>query len=255
MASGPRYSIRQRGTAAFPAGRAGAGALPHRGLPGTLGGRVAAQQRQQAAGTPAVGPLPAENIKCALDYVSNAIRDKLGQFLINTQLHTRRPSYVDPPLSGICFDRHVGTGTAASGDPPVVVAPGGAPTFVADFAVPDRYRGVIKYWGVDVAEGAVANANVRWRIVVNGKRVTPFSVNYGAVVAAITGEWAGVPFTLTNPNRDLCMHLKSGDQVQLQALNFDPAPVNVSARFGGWIYQPTIDEPGLTVRATMTDQH
>lgn len=257
MASGPRYRVGARGTPAYPTQQRGGGTgRPPRFLPGTLGANTSALKRAQGAGTPEKPPEPEPGIKCALDYLALELTDKIGQFLINTQLHARRPSYIDPPLAGICFERHVGTGSAATGDPPIVVPAGGAPTLIADFTVPVRWRGVIKFWGVNVAEGPPENANTSWRLVVNGRRVAPFDVNYGPVAAGAGGDWAGVPFTLTEPNRNLCVHLQSEDVVQLQALYFGGLPnVNVSAILGGWVYQPTIDEPGFTVRTTLTDQH
>ena len=257
MSSGPRYRIGSRSTtAAYPTQqRGGVTGRPPRYLPGALGARTAALKRAQGAATPEAPPQPEPEVRCALDYLALELTDKLGQLFLNIQQHARRPSYIDPPLAGICYERHVGTGSAASGDPPLVVPPGGVPTLIADLSVPARWRGVIKYWGVNVAQGPVAAADVRWRIVVNGSRVAPFDINYGAVVAGAGGEWAGPPFTLTDPNRNLCVHLQSEDQVQLQALNFGVIPVDVSALFGGWVYQPTVDEPGLTVRTTLTDQH
>lgn len=256
MATGPRYRIGARGTPSYPTQqRGGVTGNPPRFLPGALGARTAALKRAQGAGTPEAPPDPSPEYKCALDYLALKLTDKIGQFFVNTQLHARRPSYIDPPLAGICYERHVGTGTVASGDPPLVVGPGGVPFLILDLTVPARWRGVIKYWGVNVVQGTVAAADLRWRIVVNGRRVAPFDDNYGPLAATAGGDWAGPPFTLFNPNRNLCVHLQSEDVVQLQALNFGAVPLDVSAIMGGWIYQPTIDEPGFTVRTTMTDQH
>jgi hypothetical protein len=199
--------------------------------------------------------VPKEEVRCALDYVADRLTDKLTQSLLNTQQTSRLPAYIQPPLSGVCFQRHVGTGSAASGDPPIVVGPGGIPFLVADLIVPNMYKGVIKYWGINVLQGAVAAADLRWRIVVNGRRVVPFDPEFGAVVAGSGGDWAGPPFTLANPNRDLCILLNGDDNVQLQALNFGINPLDVQAMFGGWVFQPTVFETGKVVRAWMTDQH
>jgi len=257
MAGGPRYRIGARGTPTYPTQRrGGVTGQPPRFMPGTLGARTAALKRAQGAATPAEPPEVKAEYRCALDYLADKIRDGVGQFLVNTQLHARRPSYIDPPLQGICFERHVGTGNAASGDPPIAIGIGGVPTLVTDFTVPVRWRGVIKFWGVEVVEGPVAAEDLRWRIVVNGRRVAPFDINYGPRAVGAGGDWAGPPFSLTVPNRNLCVHLQSEDVVQLQVLNFNAALVrNVRAIMGGWVYQPTIDEPGFTVRTTMTDQH
>lgn len=259
MASGPRYSVRGRHQTTPPITRSGAitGRPPAPPLPGAVGAHTAAIKRAQGAGTPVRPPEVLPEWRCALDYLAAKGRDLLGQFLLNTQLHARRPSYIDPPLQSVCFDRHAGTGNAASGDPGIVIPAGGAPTLVADFTVPVRYRGVIKYWGVNVAEGPVAGQDVRWRLVVNGRRVPPFDPTYGAVAAGAGGDWAGPPFTLADPHRGVCINLQSEDVVQLQALNFNAGGLvrTVSARFGGWIYQPTVHEPGWTVRTTLTDQH
>jgi hypothetical protein len=257
MASGPRYNIRSRGNSSPVITRSGTvtGRPPQSPLPGTLGARTAALKRAQGAGTPPRPPDPKPEVKCALDYLALELTDKILQGFLNIQQHARLPSYISPPLASICVERHVGTGTVASGDPPLVVGPGAVPTLIADLVVPARWRGVINYWGVDVQQGPVAGADLRWRIVVNGRRVNTFSADWGPVAAGSGGDWAGPPFTINNPNRNLCVNLQSEDTVQLQCLNFGAVPLDVSAIIGGWIYEPTIDEPGFTVRTTLTDQH
>lgn len=257
MAQGPSYRIGARSTASYPTQQRGGvtGRAP-RFMPGALGARTAALKRAQGAGTPAAPPEPEQWIKCALDYLVLELMDKTLQGLLNIQQHARLPSYVDQPLSGIQFNRHRGFGSAASGDPGVVIPPGGAPTFVLDFNVPVRYRGVIRSWGVEVREGTVAARDLRWRLLVSNRRTPPFDRTYGdsTIGATAGGDWAGAPYSPALPG-DLRVLLKSEDTVTLQALNFGGAPLTVGAVLNGWIYQPTIDEPGLNVRTTLTDQY
>ena len=254
MATGPRYRIGARGTPAFPF-RRGRGFAPTVHLPGATGAHTAALKRAQGAPTPEPIPDPTPQAKCIADYIVKKGVDGVGQLLINIQQAARRPSYIDPPLASTKIERHVGTGNVVSGDPPILIGIGGLPILVLDYTVPSLYRGVINYWGVDVVEGPAAAADLRWRIILNGRRVSPFDALHGPFAAGAGGDWAGPPFALENPNRNLCVHLKGGDVVQLQALNFNAALArNVRAIMGGWEYQPTVFEPGLTVRATMTDQ-
>lgn len=233
-------------------------ASPITGLPGSLAARQMVSGRSQMAGTPTPPPILRPEIKCAADYVSITLRDMIVQALMNLQLAARRPSHIDVPLTGLCFDRHVGTGGAATSDPPVALppAPGGAFTLVADFTVPRFFRGVIKEWGVDVVQGPPVAELIEWRIVINGQQVLPFDRNFGAVPAAALGVYVNPPFTFTSPGH-LCINLKSDDVIQLQARNNTALPGNalVAAFFSGWIYLPTIDEPGALIRSTMTDQY
>lgn len=224
-------------------------------LPGFLGGTKAAQARTVPAVPSTVAPTPpVEGIQCAIDYLIFHLRDRLMQMFLNIQLTARRPSHVEPPLTAICFDRHRGTGTVASGDAPLA-APAGITTLVLDFAVPQKYRGILNAWGVDVVEGPVAAQDLGWQILVNNRPVVPFEPVFGVQAPAAGSEnfWAGPPYGLDAPG-ELCIHLKGGDQVRLQVRNFGAAPLNVAAIVSGWIYQPTVDEIGLNVRTTMTDQ-
>lgn len=257
MAGGPRYRIGARHTATRPypgMKTAAVTGLPKGTLPGALGARTAALKRAQGVPTPAPIPEPKPDIKCALDYLVLKGVDKLGQFLLNKLLHAERPSWIDPPLKATCFERHVGTGNAASGDLSIDVLPGGAPTLIMTFTVPNLFRGVIKELWTLCDQGPVANEDVAWRLVVNGRRVTPFDNTYGAAAAGATGDYAGFPYGPTNPNRNLCVLLKGGDVVQLQALNFGINIRSVRASMAGWVFQPTVFETGETVRAFMTDQ-
>jgi len=216
-----------------------------------------AASRAQMAGAPTPAPILKAEVKCALDYLVLAMRDAVLQGVLNIQMTARRPSHIDVPFTGYCFERHVGTGGAATADPPVSLppAPGGAFTLVADFTVPRFFRGVIKHWGVDVVQGPLVAQNFDWRIVVNGRQVLPFDINFGAVPAAAAGLWINPPWTFTAPG-DLCVNLRSDDVVQLQARNNTALPGNalVAAFMDGWIYLPTIDEPGSLIRSTLTDQ-
>jgi len=225
-------------------------------LPGALGAQKAAQARTVPAVPSTVPPPPPiDGIRCAIDYLIFHLRDRLMQMFLNIQLAARRPSHVDPPLTAICFDRHVGTGTVASGDPPIA-APVGVTTLILDFTVPQKYRGILNVWGVDCLQGPVAALDLGWQVTVNGRPVPPFEPTFGVqpLAAATANFWAGPRFTILTPG-PLCVHLKSGDQVRLNVRNLGIDPtLTVAARMGGWVYQPTVDEAGLQVRTTMTDQ-
>jgi len=222
-------------------------------LPGALGGSKAAQARTVPAVPSTVAPPPpVDGIRCAIDYLIFHLRDRLMQMFLNIQLLSRRPSHIEPPLTAKCFDRHRGTGTVASGDAPLLVVPG-ATVLMCDYTVPDKYRGVIRFWGTNVVEGPVAAQDLGWQITVNGTPVLPFTPDDGSVVAP-ANFWAGPPFSLAAPDRDVCIHVKGGDAIALNVRNFGAVPLNVAGRMGGWVYQPTVDENGLTVRTTMTDQ-
>ena len=224
-------------------------------LPGALNGNKAAQARTVPAVPSTVPPTPPiEQVRCAIEYGIFHLRDRLQQMFLNIPLLARRPSHIEPPLTAICFDRHRGSGTAASGDAPLA-APAGITTLVLDYVVPLRYRGALRFWGIDVVEGPVAAQDLGWQITINAQRVVPFDPeNGGPAPAAFPGFWAGPPFSLDAPDRDVCILLKGGDTVNLTVRNFGAVPLNVAARMGGWVYQPTVDEAGIQVRTTMTDQ-
>lgn len=223
-------------------------------LPGALGGNKAAQARTVPAVPSTVPPPPPlETVRCAIDYGIFHLRDRLQQMFLNIQLAARRPAHVEVPLTAICFDRHRGSGTAASGDAPLA-APAGITTLVLDYVVPNLYRGVLKGWGVDVVEGPVAAADLGWQITINRRAVPPFDpVNGGPAPAGFPGFWAGPPFGL-NDLSELCALLKGGDTVNLSVRNFGAVPLNVAARLTGWVFQPTVDEAGVQVRTFQTDQ-
>lgn len=223
-------------------------------LPGALGGGKAAQARTVPAVPSTVPPMPpVEGVRCAIDYGIFHLRDRLMQMFLGIQLAARRPSHIDPPLTAVCFDRHRGTGTAASGDAPVA-APPGVTTLVLDYTVPDKHRGILRIWGVDVVEGPVAAADLGWQITINRAAVVPFDpVNGGPAPAGFLGFWAGPPFGL-DAAPSLRVLLKGGDAINLNVRNFGAVPLNVAARLSGWVYQPTVDEAGIQVRTTLTDQ-
>lgn len=234
---------------------------PRTQQPGYLNAAVAQQHRDRVAAGPPPKALLNPDAACFVEALAQEICTCLLEGLSNIQLAARRPSHIDVPFHGVCFDKHRGTGAAATSDPPLVlpsVGAGGAFTDVVNFICPTGHLGIINGWGVLTNPGP-SDGNVEWQIVkgVPGDRVPGFDSFYGAQVAAAGGNWFGPPFTLLTLG-PLCIHMKAGEIFTLQARNTlpagPPAPINVAARMIGWIYQPTILTQDGTVRGTLTDQ-
>lgn len=232
--------------------------LPPRFLPGFSNGVEAERARRTVAGSPPPIPPVTPDVQCAINHLVRCMCDCIEEVFRNNQFHARRPSHIDIPFGGICFDRHRGTGAVGTPDPPIVipvVAVGGPFSPVIDFTVDEGARGELKGWGVNVTPAA-SGSSIEWRITVNGLVVSPFDVHHGGFgPPGGTGSWFGPPFTIFDLDRDVCIHLHPKDTVVLEARNaFLGAPVNAAGRIIGWTYRPTIDATDETIRATMTDQ-
>jgi hypothetical protein len=228
--------------------------LPPQSLPGYTNAREAALHRDPTAGsTPALPPVD-QATACAAMFLTAILCDCLEERLRNIQTTARRPSHIDRPYSGICFDRHIGTGIAASPDPPIIIPPGPAFVDIVTFIVPPGHKGVIRSFGVDV-DPVPAAGGVAWRIHEANIGVFPgFDTEFGAVAPAAGGVWFGPPGTLAAP-QEVCLDLFPGMAIALQAANIsNVGAVSVAARMGGWIYPPTIQTDERTIRGTMTDQ-
>ncbi len=230
---------------------------PYQGLPGALNARNAAKSRTPVA--PSIPPPPSidPQMLCILDYLTASICRCLTDELRWTPQTARSPSHVQVPFSGQKFHRHRGTGITT--DPPVSllnVGPGGAFTEVIDLQVPQLFRGVLNFWGIDVNPiGVLANVDVR--ILKNNRPLDIMTTEYGSVIPASAGFWEGPPFSIANPNRDICEHLSRTDRISFQMRNTlpvgPPAPIDVAAVIGGWMYPPTRDSGENAIYGTFTD--
>ncbi len=251
-----------RGPAGTGAGAAGPqprptpSGLPYTHLPGyTNAGEAALHQGRVGTGpNPPFQPDP--YTACLVGYLSQVICDCLVDKFRNFQQHARPPSHIAPPFSAICVDRHVGTGGAATTDPPIalpLVGPGGAFTDLIDFTTPAGNNGVFKWAGLDVLPES-ERENIEFRIVVNDQVVPGFDAEYGGVATNPDGTWFGFPGTVADP-RDVCVLTQELDVVRVQARNsFGPGPVDVAAALQGWVYPPTMQTSDGTIRGTLTDQ-
>lgn len=225
-------------------------------FPGATNARQAYQSRTPVA--PSIPPPPDidPQMLCVVNYLVASVCKCLADELRWTPQTARRPSHIDVPFSGQKFHRHRGTG--ANTDPAVSlpnVGPGGPFTDIIDFQVPQLYRGVLNFWGVDVNPiGSLGNVDVR--ILINNRPINIMTTEYGNVVPASAGFWEGPPFGLANPNRDICEHLTRSDRVLLQMRNTiavgPPANIDVAAVIGGHIYPPTSDDSS-SVYGTFAD--
>jgi hypothetical protein len=227
--------------------------LPSTQLPGYTNAREAALHRDPTAGSTPAMPQVDFATACAAMYLTRLLCDCLGEVFVNIQTTARRPSHIDVPYSGVCFDRHIGSGPAASPDPPIAlpVAPGFVE--ILSFVVPDGHNGVIKFFGVDV-DPAPAGSGIEWVVSELSLGVAPpFDTEFGSI-AASGGTWFGPPGTVEAP-QELCINMTRNQRWGLFARNlFGGGPVTVAARMGGWVYPPTIQTDDRTIRGTMTDQ-
>lgn len=228
--------------------------LPATQLPGYTNGREAALHRDPTAGSAPPMPMVDYGTACAAQYLTRILCDCLGEVLVNIQTTARRPSHIDRPYSGICFDRHIGTGNLASPDPPIVLPVAAAFIDIVTIVVPAGHKGVIRSFGVDV-NPVPAGAGVAWRInEANLGNFAGFDTEFGAVAPAAAGVWFDPPGTIANP-QEVCIDLFPGMSIALQAQNlFGGGNVSVAARMTGWIYPPTMQTDERTIRGTLTDQ-
>lgn len=242
--------------AAGPQPRPTPSGLPYQALPGFANAGQAALHQQRVGAGPGpqfqVDPYTAGLV----GYFVQQMRDQLLDGLRNMQQHARPPSHIAPPFSAICVDRHVGTGGALTGDPPIglpLVAPGGAFTSVLGFTTPPGNNGVFKFTGFDIDIGG-ERPNVEFRITVDGKPVPPFDGTYGNEAAIADGTWFGFPGTVADP-MEICILTQQNQVLSVDMRNaFAAGAVNVAARLKGWVYAPTIQTDDHSIRGTLTDQ-
>lgn len=232
--------------------------FPASELPGFTNALDAYYHQQQVGGYFPKQPAVSPRFACEAEYLSRMLCACLVQGLLNIQQTARAPSHISQPLSGIPFDRHIGTGRTGSADPPLVfpaVGPAGAFALMADFTVLNGSNGVLRGWGFDI-DPEPERDQFEVVIQVNGQPIPGFDNQNGQIVAATLG-WLGAPWTLTNPERDLVWPLYAGDVVQMfgrYTAPIGPATVDISARMFGWTYLPTVQTSDRSVRGTLTDQ-
>lgn len=234
------------------------GMPPGGGLPGYLNALDAYYHQQQVGGYYPQLPQVSPQFACEAEYLARLICACMAEGFVNIQQVARLPSHRDVPYSGTCFKRHVGTGAVGTSDPPVVlpvVGVGGAYTLLTDFTVNSGNNGVVRCAGFDIDPEPSRNL-IDFRIRVNGQTVAPFDRQNGAFAPATDGSaWLGYPFSIANPDRDLCIVLFAGDIVTLEARNtFGAAPIRAAGMMCGWTYPPTVQTSDRTIRGTMTDQ-
>jgi hypothetical protein len=229
---------------------------PHQPLPGALNARNAAKSRTVVAPTIPAPPDMDPQMACLINYAVSLACRCITDELRWTPQTARSPSHVQVPFSAQKFHRHRGTGIVT--DPPIAlpgVGPGGPFTEIIDFQTPDLFRGVLNFWGIDVNPiGSLANIDVR--IMKNSSPLDIMTTEYGSVVGASAGFWEGPPFSIANPNRDICEHLSRRDRISFQMRNTllpGPGAINVAAVIGGWIYPPTRDSGENAIYGTFTD--
>ncbi|MDP3910548.1 MAG: hypothetical protein Q8Q14_09145 [Gemmatimonadales bacterium] len=232
--------------------------LPPGGLPGYANALDAYYHQQQVGGYFPPMPQVSPQFQCEAEYLSRVLCACMMEGLVNVQQVARLPSHRDVPYNGICFKRHAGTGAAGSSDPPIAlpaVGAGGAYTLLVDFTVNSGNNGVLRGVGVDL-DPETSRGEIDVRVQVNGQVVPPFDRQNGAVVAATDGSaWLGFPFTIADPDRDICVPLFPNDVVTLEARNsFGVAPIDAAGMLLGWTYMPTLQTSDRTIRGTLTDQ-
>jgi hypothetical protein len=240
--------------------------LPPQHLPGYTNARTAEQARRGVAGVAPPDHDLSHGEKCFVEYMARRVRDGLIDGLVNIQQVARGPSHIQVPYSGICFQRHKGSGADPAGlgghpdlpTPLPFVGVGGAFTELVGFVVDQGSNGVVNCLGANIFPGDPATRGaIEFRVVVNGQVVAPFSSAQGSVVPNADGTWFGFPGSVEDPNRDVCLNLFPNDNVIFQARNSFGGPIAVisaSALMCGWTYWPTMQTSDRTIRGTMTDQ-
>lgn len=223
---------------------------------GYTNAQEAAKHRQRVAGSPPAPPQIDPSIACIIDYMCRCLPRALVEELVTVQQPARGPSHIEVPFAATCFDLVTGTGGPGTPNAPISVAPSapGVFTDIVNFTVPQRNRAEVKGWGVQVPEPA--NPFVEWRITVNDIVQPPFDNFWGdgGATGASGTKW-GAPWTIANPNRDICLHLEQGNEVVLEG-RVDPlagGPVDLGGRLLGWSYVPYMQTSDGTMRGTITD--
>jgi hypothetical protein len=167
----------------------------------------------------------------------DALSRLLEETFRNFQLHTRRPSHIDPPFRATPIDLFPAA---------VVAIPGGgygAGTYTPvtpSFRVPKTHvRGVLVAAGQS-AESAAAFSDLSWRIKIAG---TPHP---------IYNDFRIQLFQMVPPTPMGLIHLEAGQLVEFEAASLSAAAHSVMARLVGWHY-PTRSEMGGGIGSTIVD--
>jgi hypothetical protein len=249
--------------------------VPFQGLPGYLNGKQNAKSkdRQIAANSP-----PPVNIdpqtKCVIDFLCKCMSVHVINGLLAIQQTARLPSHISPPFSSTSFCRHIGTGSATSPNPPVVLPPvGGGPyspaapaTLLIDFVNPEGHRGVVNEIGVDFTPSLGGDVSIFATVgpvgpatiggIPVGRRISPFDTEYGPVPGAADGRWYGFPHGISSPGK-FTIHLARGEVFRLFGRNeFPPGPgplIDTAAMCKGWTYPMSADSGENSIYGTLTD--
>jgi hypothetical protein len=240
--------------------------MPHeQQAAGYLNGKEAARHRGRVApeGAPRTQVTP--EVRCIIDTLCQC----LTVSLLSIQQAARRPSHIDVPFSGVCFKRHIGTGSSTSPDPPVVlppVGPGGPFTLLADLITPQQHRGIVNKIGIDInPTNTVGDIEIVATVggpglalttagQPTGSRDAVFGTEFGPVMPAVNGSWFGFPYGIGSPG-DFCIHLARQNVFRLYARNtlLIGAPVEIAAIAEGWVYPVQADASDNSINGTLTD--
>jgi hypothetical protein len=171
-----------------------------------------------------------EILQCpdALEVASRTIEQTFRNF----QIHSRRPSHIDPPFSATRIHGFATT---------VVNSLFPAYTTLFDFTTPAETRGVIAEIGQQLDSEGLFSV-VSWRILLSGVPFPPYN------------DIRNHLWNMVGPTR-LCdpIRLRGDERFTLQATRTDfLIPTNVTWQVCGWTY-PVRAETGNNIKSTLTD--